>query len=46
MVPELDDEFAKDLGNFENLEALRARSGETSSTKRCTRPNGMPAATC
>lgn len=25
VVPELDDEFAKDLGNFENLEALRAR---------------------
>ena len=25
MVPELDDEFAKDLGDFENLEALRAR---------------------
>ena len=25
VVPELDDELAKDLGNFENLEALRAR---------------------
>ena len=25
VVPELDDEFAKDLGEFENLEALRAR---------------------
>ena len=25
VLPELDDEFAKDLGNFENLEALRAR---------------------
>jgi trigger factor len=25
VVPELDDEFAKDLGDFENLEALRAR---------------------
>ena len=25
VVPDLDDEFAKDLGNFENLEALRAR---------------------
>jgi trigger factor len=25
IVPELDDEFAKDLGDFENLEALRAR---------------------
>lgn len=25
VVPELDDEFAKDLGHFENLEALRAR---------------------
>jgi trigger factor len=25
VVPELDDEFAKDLGNFENLDALRAR---------------------
>jgi trigger factor len=24
-VPELDDEFAKDLGNFDNLEALRVR---------------------
>jgi trigger factor len=25
VVPELDDEFAKDLGEFENLDALRAR---------------------
>jgi trigger factor len=25
VLPELDDEFAKDLGDFENLEALRAR---------------------
>jgi len=25
IVPELDDEFAKDLGDFQNLEALRAR---------------------
>jgi len=25
IVPELDDEFAKDLGDFENLEALRGR---------------------
>jgi trigger factor len=25
IVPELDDEFAKDMGDFENLEALRAR---------------------
>jgi trigger factor len=25
VLPELDDEFAKDLGEFENLEALRAR---------------------
>ena len=25
VVPALDDEFAKDMGNFENLEALRAR---------------------
>ena len=25
VVPELDDEFAKDMGNFENLEALRGR---------------------
>jgi trigger factor len=25
IVPELDDEFAKDLGNFDSLEALRAR---------------------
>src|SRR5688572_22468877 len=25
IVPALDDEFAKDMGNFENLEALRAR---------------------
>jgi trigger factor len=25
VVPDLDDEFAKDLGDFENLEALRAR---------------------
>ena len=25
VVPELDDEFAKDLGDFANLEALRAR---------------------
>ena len=25
VVPELDDEFAKDLGDFENLDALRAR---------------------
>ena len=25
VVPELDDEFAKDLGDFENLEALRTR---------------------
>ena len=25
VVPELDDEFAKDVGEFENLEALRAR---------------------
>ncbi|HXG54509.1 MAG TPA: trigger factor [Vicinamibacterales bacterium] len=25
VVPELDDEFAKDLGEFQNLEALRAR---------------------
>ena len=25
VVPELDDEFAKDLGNFEDLQALRAR---------------------
>ncbi|CAN5468576.1 trigger factor [soil metagenome] len=25
LVPELDDEFAKDVGDFENLEALRAR---------------------
>ena len=25
IVPELDDEFAKDVGDFENLEALRAR---------------------
>ena len=25
VLPELDDEFAKDLGNFENLEALRTR---------------------
>lgn len=25
IVPDLDDEFAKDLGEFENLEALRAR---------------------
>jgi trigger factor len=25
VLPELDDEFAKDLGNFETLEALRAR---------------------
>lgn len=25
VVPELDDEFAKDVGDFENLEALRAR---------------------
>lgn len=25
VVPELDDEFAKDLGNFESLEGLRAR---------------------
>jgi len=28
VVPELDDEFAKDLGNFETLEALRARVRE------------------
>lgn len=28
VVPELDDEFAKDLGNFENLDALRARVRE------------------
>ena len=28
VVPELDDEFAKDLGQFENLDALRARVRE------------------
>jgi len=28
VVPDLDDEFAKDLGNFENLQALRARVRE------------------
>jgi len=28
VVPELDDEFAKDLGEFETLEKLRARVGE------------------
>jgi trigger factor len=28
VVPELDDEFAKDLGDFENLDALRARVRE------------------
>jgi trigger factor len=28
VVPELDDEFAKDLGQFENLDALRARVQE------------------
>jgi trigger factor len=28
VVPDLDDEFAKDLGNFENLDALRARVRE------------------
>jgi trigger factor len=28
VVPELDDEFAKDLGEFENLDALRARVRE------------------
>ena len=28
VVPELDDEFAKDMGDFENLEALRARVRE------------------
>ena len=28
-VPELDDEFAKDLGEFETLEALRGGCGKT-----------------
>jgi trigger factor len=39
VVPELDDEFAKDLGEFDTLEALKARVRETSSTKPSTPPS-------
>ncbi|MGC4082910.1 MAG: trigger factor [Vicinamibacterales bacterium] len=35
MIPELDDEFAKDMGDFENLDALQARVRADSNTRRC-----------
>ncbi len=48
-IPELDDEFAKDVGNFESLEALRARiradleSGQERESKETFRTTMMDA---
>ena len=37
-LPPLDDAFAREVGDFENLDALRARSGRTWSARRRARP--------
>ena len=44
IVPALDDEFAKDAGEFDSLDALRSACGRTSSTKRSTRRSASCAA--
>ena len=47
VVPALDDEFAKDLGEFETLDALRdARARPTSRPRRARRRIGSCAPTC
>jgi trigger factor len=46
IVPSLDDEFAKDLGDFESLDALRGACARTWSTRRSTKRSARCAASC
>ena len=47
VLPALDDEFAKDVGEFDTLEALRERiAAGPRSAKRKRKPTGTCAATC